>query len=145
MHMYVRVVCRTSDLRYVVWHTCDVHWDCSSCMQSQLQHFHMCRGWVCDCSSWVSTLHWLLQISRSKFIASNAHCRTDMQCFARTLQIFVAMYVIIAFQKTHDVSTRASYHHSSYAATVGWSLCWWLWTLVSSARSHHQSLHSFRY
>ena len=28
--------------------------------------------------------------------------------FARMLQISVAMYVIIVFQETHDVSTRAS-------------------------------------
>ena len=28
---------------------------------------------------------------------------------ARTLQIFVAMYVIITFLETHDVSTRAHY------------------------------------
>ena len=41
-------------------------------------------------------------------IASNVYCNADMQYSARTVQIFVATYVVITFLETRDVSNSAA-------------------------------------
>ena len=56
------------------------------------------------------------------YIASNAHCKMDMQCFTRTSDILVAGYVVITYHETRDVSTRMAGHHTVQLAT-DLSLC----------------------
>ena len=41
-------------------------------------------------------------------IASNVYCNADIQYSARTVQVFVATYVVITFLETCDVSDSAA-------------------------------------
>ena len=59
----------------------------------------------------------ILKFGHRRIIASNAHCKTDMQCFTRTGNIFVAGYVVITYHETRDVSTCMAGHHTVQLAT----------------------------
>ena len=50
-------------------------------------------------------------------IASNVYCNADMQYSARTVQIFVATYVVITFLETCDVNNSAAIQ--LHAGSVG--------------------------
>ena len=46
-------------------------------------------------------------MSSQRCIATNVYCNADMQYSARTVQIFVATYVVITFLEARDVSNSA--------------------------------------
>ena len=53
-------------------------------------------------------VHDVIYSTQEVVIASNVYCNADMQYSARTVQIFVATYVVITFLEMRDVSNSAA-------------------------------------